>query len=112
MSKSKKEKFLEQLKETVGETPAAEIRPQGETTDERLAGTRRIKNARIIEIDKIKPDPDQPRKAFPEDSLAELASSIKEHGVLQPITVEYIESKGYYKIISGERRYQASRRSH
>ena len=107
MSPSKRDKFRQHIKETVDET--TEITPHAEVTDERLAGTRRIKNARLIEIDKIKPDPDQPRKTFPEDSLAELSSSIKEHGVMQPITVEYQEHKGYYMIISGERRYQAAK---
>jgi ParB family chromosome partitioning protein len=59
-----------------------------------------------IEIEKISPDVEQPRKYFSEDSLKELASSIKEKGVLEPILVRRVDSK--YIIISGERRWKAS----
>jgi len=109
MLKTKKDKFLDQIKQSVEQPPAPELEPVTDATDERLAGTRRIKNARLIEIEKIQPDPDQPRKTFPPESLIELANSIKQHGILQPITVEYLEHKGYYMIISGERRYQAAK---
>ncbi|MFH0931210.1 MAG: ParB/RepB/Spo0J family partition protein, partial [Candidatus Zixiibacteriota bacterium] len=44
-----------------------------------------------------------------EDSLKELAESIKAHGIIQPITVEHIPSNGFYKIIAGERRFQAAK---
>lgn len=70
--------------------------------------TKRIKNARWISIELIQPDPDQPRKKFDEDSIQQLAHSIKEHGILQPIVVEKIESNGTYKIVHGERRYRAA----
>ncbi|TDI85671.1 MAG: ParB/RepB/Spo0J family partition protein, partial [Caldithrix sp.] len=74
-------------------------------------GTTRLKGARKIPLNKIKPDPNQPRTTFDEESLSELANSIKQHGVLEPITVEYIQTEGYFKIISGERRYRASQLS-
>jgi ParB family transcriptional regulator, chromosome partitioning protein len=70
--------------------------------------TKRIKNARWITIELIQPDLDQPRKKFDEDSIQQLAQSIKEHGILQPIVVEKIESNGTYKIVHGERRYRAA----
>jgi ParB family chromosome partitioning protein len=60
-----------------------------------------------ISIDKIIPDPDQPRKTFEEDSLNELASSIKEKGVLEPILVR--KSGDHFVIIAGERRWRASK---
>lgn len=50
----------------------------------------------------------QPRKLFDEGSLAELADSIREHGVIQPLTVRKLSS-GYYQIIAGERRWRAAR---
>ncbi|WP_300603821.1 ParB/RepB/Spo0J family partition protein [uncultured Oscillibacter sp.] len=50
----------------------------------------------------------QPRKLFDEDALAELADSIREHGVIQPLTVRKLSS-GYYQIIAGERRWRAAR---
>ena len=50
----------------------------------------------------------QPRKHFDEASLAELAASIQEHGIIQPLTVRKLQS-GYYQIIAGERRWRAAR---
>ena len=60
-----------------------------------------------IEIDKITRNPNQPRKNFDETALQELADSIKQNGVLQPILVRKVGIK--YQIIAGERRYQASK---
>jgi ParB family chromosome partitioning protein len=59
-----------------------------------------------IDIDKIDPNPFQPRKEFDEEGLNELASSIKELGIIQPITVKATEN-GRFQIISGERRFRA-----
>lgn len=63
---------------------------------------------RIIDVDRIVPNPEQPRLAFDEESLLELAASIKEHGVLQPILVRPLEG-GEFQLIAGERRWRASR---
>lgn len=60
-----------------------------------------------IEISKIIRNPNQPRKNFDETALQELADSIKQNGVLQPILVRKIGGK--YQIVAGERRYQASK---
>jgi ParB family transcriptional regulator, chromosome partitioning protein len=60
-----------------------------------------------VQIKLVIPNPDQPRKTFDEDSLKELADSIKEQGVIQPIILE--ENDGRYIIIAGERRFRASR---
>lgn len=57
----------------------------------------------------IEPDKEQPRKDFAEEPLNELAASIAEHGVLQPITVRSCATTGGYKIIAGERRWRAAR---
>ena len=59
-----------------------------------------------IPLKELRPNPYQPRKTFDEESLNELASSIKEHGVFQPIIVK--KSIKGYEIIAGERRYRAS----
>ena len=59
-----------------------------------------------VPIDKINPNPNQPRTHFNETLLNELADSIRENGVLQPLLVRK-KGKGY-EIIAGERRYQAS----
>ena len=65
------------------------------------------KDADSIDIDRIKPNAGQPRKTFDEAGLADLAASIKEHGVIQPIIVRK-KGKGY-EIVAGERRWRASR---
>jgi ParB family transcriptional regulator, chromosome partitioning protein len=63
---------------------------------------------RIIDVNRIVPNPEQPRLAFDEETLAELAASIKEHGVLQPILVRPLED-GEFQLIAGERRWRASK---
>jgi len=65
---------------------------------------------RDIDIDRILPNSHQPRKNFDEDSLNELANSIKEHGVVQPIVVRPLED-GFFQLIAGERRWRASQRA-
>jgi ParB family chromosome partitioning protein len=60
-----------------------------------------------LPLDELRPNPYQPRKNFDEESLQELASSIQEHGVFQPIIVK--KSIKGYEIIAGERRYRASK---
>lgn len=63
---------------------------------------------RTVPLREIEPDPGQPRKNFNEDSLAELAASIGEHGLLQPIAVRPLPMGGY-RIVAGERRWRACR---
>ena len=62
-----------------------------------------------VKLTDIKPDPKQPRKYFDQQALQELADSIKIHGVLQPILARKDETTGEIFIVSGERRYQASK---
>lgn len=61
-----------------------------------------------LPIAQVEPGLNQPRKHFDEESLAELAESIRQHGILQPLTVRRLAS-GYYQIIAGERRWRAAR---
>lgn len=60
-----------------------------------------------IAIEKIVPNRFQPRTVFNDESLLELAQSIKNNGLLQPIVVRYDDEKKHYEIIAGERRYRA-----
>lgn len=60
-----------------------------------------------VQIDKVEPNRGQPRKTFDEDSLLELAESIKQFGILQPLIVR--DQKDYYEIIAGERRWRAAK---
>ena len=62
----------------------------------------------ILPLHKVEPNPDQPRRDFDDEELQQLADSISEHGVIQPLTVRLLPS-GYYQIIAGERRWRASR---
>ncbi len=64
-------------------------------------------NETVVKIAKVEPNRDQPRKNFDEDSLQELADSIKQFGLLQPILVQ--DKKNYYEIIAGERRWRAAK---
>lgn len=62
-----------------------------------------------LPLTKIERNPNQPRKKFDQQTLEELAESIRLHGVITPITVRHGEKDGYYQIIAGERRWRAAR---
>lgn len=61
-----------------------------------------------LPISQIEPYANQPRRHFDEEVLQDLADSIREHGIIQPLTVRRLSS-GYYQIIAGERRWRAAR---
>ena len=67
-----------------------------------------IKETDQIDINKIEPNASQPRKNFNEDSLQELADSIKQHGMIEPLIVQE-GKKGFFQIIAGERRWRAAK---
>jgi ParB/RepB/Spo0J family partition protein len=63
----------------------------------------------IVPLATIRPDPDQPRKVDTNaESFRELVASVKDHGVIQPITVRHVEDGDYFRIVAGERRYRAA----
>lgn len=66
-----------------------------------------VSHETIININKIEPNKDQPRTHFNEDALHELADSIKQHGIIQPLIVHKVDDR--YEIIAGERRWRAAR---
>ena len=70
------------------------------------AGTK-IKVEETIDINKVEPNKEQPRKTFNEDSLIELSESIKQHGIVQPLVVT--KRDDYFEIIAGERRWRAAK---
>ena len=72
--------------------------------EEQIKENDSLKNLKITEVE---PNRDQPRKRFDQEALEELASSIKEYGLIQPIVVT--KKDGYYSIIAGERRWRASK---
>ncbi len=79
-----------------------------ESFDPTAAQDDKVSDLRTIPVADITADPDQPRRFFGSDELVELANSIKEHGVLQPIVVAPNKPNGYI-IVAGERRYRAAK---
>ena len=83
-------------------TVKAEKKPE-EKKEERKSESGEI----LVKINQVEPNREQPRKEFDEDSLMELADSIKQFGILQPLLVQ--KKKDYYEIIAGERRWRAAK---
>ena len=109
---SKREAMRAKIEGNVGEVgevasnpapAAAAPRPAG-----RHDGVRRSKDVADVPVGKITADPDQPRKEFDPDALAQLASSLKSKGQLQPIRVRWSDPLSMYVVIVGERRWRAA----
>lgn len=83
--------------------PTADVVKTPEGTDKRVAADEVLQ----LDVAIISPNPHQPRLDFDPTALDELAASIKEHGVMQPVVV--IEAKGEYQLVAGERRLRASK---
>jgi ParB family transcriptional regulator, chromosome partitioning protein len=97
--------MLESIESGAADLASPVPQSYGET---RYAGTVRLKEALRIPLDRIVPDPDQPRKEFDPVELGYLAKSLKDEGQIQPIRVRWDESLGKWKVIAGERRYRAA----
>ena len=86
------------------DTPKSkDTKPKQEKNEEKKLGET------LVNITKVEPNREQPRKNFDEDALEELAESIKQFGLLQPILVQ--DRKTYYEIIAGERRWRAAKKA-
>lgn len=72
-----------------------------------IAGTADASSLVEVSLDQVEPNPDQPRKSFDEEALEELADSVRQNGILQPLVVRRRGDR--YQIVAGERRYQAAR---
>jgi ParB family chromosome partitioning protein len=93
-------------------TPEARVIPVVQPAmPARLQGLVRVKNVATIPVEKIQPDPDQPRQAFDESGLDRLAASLKARGQIQPIAVVWDDLSGSYRIVVGERRWRAALRA-
>ena len=75
--------------------------------EQKDGGTAQAGGIEYIDINDIKPNSNQPRKTFDEDKLQELAASIEEHGLIQPVVLRKV--KRGYEIVAGERRWRAAR---
>ena len=100
---SKRPAFRENIHRLFDEAQATDLAPGIVSLIESRATQAQI---REVPVGKILPNPAQPRLSYDEDSLTELADSIREHGVLQPILVR--PSGGKFELIAGERRWRAS----
>lgn len=80
-----------------------------ESFDPTAAQDEKMSELRHIKLEEIVPDADQPRRSFDESALDEMAASIREHGILQPIVVT--PYRGKYQIVAGERRFRASQKA-
>ena len=80
--------------------------PAGETNSKNGKETPIDSPDKMVNISKVEPNPDQPRKSFAEDELEELADSIKKIGIFQPILVQ--DKGDHYMIVAGERRWRAA----
>jgi ParB family chromosome partitioning protein len=78
---------------------------------DRDAGRRPLRTIGRVDVDKVIPDPDQPRVEFTEEAIERLAHSIREKGQLSPIRVRWSEGLAKWVIISGERRWRATKRA-
>jgi ParB family transcriptional regulator, chromosome partitioning protein len=101
---SKRPAFSENIHRLFDEAQATDLAPGIVSLIESRATHAQI---REVPVARILPNPAQPRLSYEEDSLTELADSIREHGVLQPILVRPVG--GQYELIAGERRWRASR---
>lgn len=85
------------------------INEKSEKTEKQKKTEEKYGGETIVNITKVEPNREQPRKNFDEDALEELAESIKQFGLLQPILVQ--DRKTYYEIIAGERRWRAAKKA-
>ena len=100
MSAPKKRGLGRGLNALMGGDAASVLEPEQVQKEEDLSGIQEV------DIRLISPDKSQPRKNFDEEALKELADSIKQFGVIQPLIVQ--KRTDYYQIIAGERRFRAA----
>ena len=98
-------KGLDSLIPSTGHKKAAPAKPE---VKKEVVVEKVIKKEEVmVKITEVEPNREQPRKNFNEDALLELADSIKQFGVIEPLVV--VKRKGYYELIAGERRWRAAR---
>jgi ParB family transcriptional regulator, chromosome partitioning protein len=102
------ERFGANLAESMGAGRPARPATPTPSTGSKHDGVSRLRAAAEIEVNRIVPDPDQPRTEFDPEAIARLAESLKVHGQIQPISVRWSDDMGRYLIVTGERRWRAS----
>jgi ParB family chromosome partitioning protein len=99
-----------------GEAPSADPAPAGPPGTTAAAagktdGLKALRSAALIPIDRLAPDPDQPRKSFSDEEIDRLADSLQSRGMLQPIRARWDADLARWVIVAGERRFRAARRA-
>ena len=100
--------LADKMRTGIEDRPAGRLRTMATTEQPAPFAVPLDQDAYEVDLDHIEPDPGQPRKTFHEDELNQLAASIRENGLLQPILVNRTEDPSKYRIITGERRYRAA----
>lgn len=104
-------RVAEHLDESIGrrdDAPAAQLSPVPASRD---VGRRPLRNVGRVEIDRVVPDPTQPRVEFDQEAIDRLAQSIRDKGQLAPIHVRWDEALEKWVVICGERRWRATKRA-
>lgn len=83
----------------------ADVNPQSSTA---LASPDAVRATQVLAVERVQPNPNQPRRAFAPDALDQLAQSIRQKGIVQPLIVRSIGQDGQYEIVAGERRWRAA----
>lgn len=99
-----------------GEGPSTDptaVGPPGTTRGAagKTDGLKALRTAALIPIDRLTPDPDQPRKTFTDEEIDRLADSLRSRGMLQPIRARWDQDLARWIIVAGERRFRAARRA-
>lgn len=97
------------LDESMGVRGAEVASRLGPVASPKDVGRRRLRKAGTIDIDRVIPDPEQPRTEFSEEGIRRLATSIRTTGQLLPIHVRWSETASSWVIVSGERRWRAAK---
>jgi ParB family chromosome partitioning protein len=100
---------LKAATETFNEKPVLPLGKENGLVGGSLDGRRQLGGAFLIECTRIRPDPLQPRRTHDPHADEELTASVRKLGVLQPITVRFLEAENLFQIIAGERRFRAAK---
>jgi ParB family chromosome partitioning protein len=103
------DKHVHSISESIGARSNQSARPAVPTADPKSIGVRPLQNAVTIAVERIRADPQQPRRQFTEDELQRLAKSIQDRGQFSPILVRWCSQEECYFVIAGERRLRATR---
>jgi ParB family transcriptional regulator, chromosome partitioning protein len=106
--KANEEARLNRLASMTDTRPELQAPPPSSRVNQ-FQGRVQLRDACLIRLDRIEPDPNQPRTEFDAESLERLAASLKQRGQLQPIRVRWDEANSRYSVVVGERRWRAAK---